>query len=84
MSNCPSFEDLNALVDGALGNDRELEVRRHLDVCATCRMGISALTTIKQAVSGASARPTPPPTLRQAVMAWLPKRRRVWRRWLVP
>jgi anti-sigma factor RsiW len=75
---------LNALVDGNLERDRELDVRRHLDLCATCRSGLAAVTVVKQAVGRAYAAESPSPGLRRAVLAQLPKRRSGWRWWLAP
>jgi anti-sigma factor RsiW len=76
MSGCPAFEDLSALIDGDLRSERELAVRRHLDLCATCRREVDGLTALKRAVGRAYDNEVPAPALRRAVMARLPKRRR--------
>lgn len=61
------FEQLNAYVDGELEPAAELDVRRHLDLCATCGASIETLTAVKQAVAaGAEVRPVPH-TLRERI-----------------
>jgi anti-sigma factor RsiW len=76
MRGCPSFKDLNALVDGDLGKEREGQVRRHLERCAACRREVEGLTALKRAVGRAYETEVPAPALRRAVTAKIPKRRR--------
>ena len=76
---CPPFQDLNALVDGDLPADRDLTVRRHLDLCMDCRRTVDAVTALKQAVGRAYDDDVPSPVLRCAMTAALAKSRR--RRW---
>jgi len=79
MRNCPAFEDLSQFVDGHLSNERELEVRRHLDVCDVCPRMLHTLSVLKQAVGRGYASESPPTAVRLAVMT--PGRRRRWWRW---
>jgi anti-sigma factor RsiW len=79
MSSCPAFDELSALVDGDLTPARELEVRWHLDICATCARYAEAVVTLKRVVGRAHDRDLPLPALRRSVRASLPKRRRSWR-----
>ena len=76
MSACPAFEDLSTLIDGALSAEHEAKVRRHIDGCASCRREVDGLTALKRAVGRAYDSELPSPTLRHAVTAGLPKRRR--------
>ena len=77
MSGCPAFEDLNALVDGDLPHDQELEVCQHLEHCAHCHRRMDGLTLLKRTVGRAYDSELPPPALRRVVTAQLPKRRRL-------
>ncbi len=81
MTPCAArFEPLNAYVDGQLLPPEELDLRRHLDVCESCRAQVDTLLAMKEAVAGsAEVRPVPH-TLRQqlATLAQPPGRR--WRR----
>jgi anti-sigma factor RsiW len=81
MRSCPPFAELNALIDGDLDSEAELEVRRHLDLCAACRRTVAAITALKQAVGRAYASETPPPALRRAVVARSRTRRVKWHWW---
>lgn len=76
MSECPPFEDLSALTDGDLSSEQESEVRQHLDGCASCRRELDGLIALKGAVGRAYDSELPSPTLRRAVAASFPKRRR--------
>ena len=78
MSPCPPFQDLSALVDGALPSGRELAVRQHLEHCARCRRWVGGVNALKQAVGRAYGGNVPSPELRRAVRASLPKRRHWW------
>ncbi len=78
MSHCPPLEELNALIDGELSSGRELELRWHLDICATCTRSAGAVVALKRAVGRAHHREVPLPALRRSVMVRLPKRRRGW------
>ena len=77
MSGCPAFEDWSALIDGDLPRDRELEVRQHLEHCATCHRQVDGLATLRRAVGRAYDGEVPSPALRRVVTATLPKRRRM-------
>jgi len=83
MTPCPSFEELNALVDGCLRPDRELEVRRHLDRCAPCSGTIAGVDALKRAVGRAYENETPPPALRHAIVAAAHQRRSPWHWWAI-
>jgi len=74
MSGCPAFEDLSALIDGDLSNEKE--VRQHVDRCVTCRRQVDSLAALKRVVGRAYDSELPSPGLRSAVTARLPKRRR--------
>ena len=80
MRNCPAFEELNRLVDGELGNGRELEVRRHLDGCDSCAKMWRALIRLKPALGAGYHSASPPVAVRQAITTLVRTRRR-WRRW---
>ena len=76
MSDCPAFDDLSALVDGDLASEREADLRQHLERCEPCRREVDALVALKRAVGRAYETEVPAPSLRRAVTAALPKRRR--------
>ncbi len=76
MKGCPAFEDMSALIDGELPQEREAEVRRHLDACADCRRQIDGMTALKQSVGRAYESEGPSPALRRVVTGNLHKRRR--------
>lgn len=78
MSPCPAFDDLSALVDGALPSGRALAVRQHLDRCADCHRWVSGLNALRQAVGRAYDSAVPSPALRRTVAAGLRKRRHWW------
>jgi anti-sigma factor RsiW len=61
MTPCATrFEPLNAYVDGELGPAEELDLRRHLDVCESCRAEVDGLLALKEAVArSAEVRPVP-------------------------
>jgi anti-sigma factor RsiW len=80
MSLCPAFQDLSALIDGALPHEEELALRRHLDDCPACRSWTNGMNALKQAVGRAYGGNVPSPALQRAVRAGLPKRRH-WRWW---
>jgi len=79
MNSCPAFDELSALIDGDLTPARELEVRWHLDICATCARCAAAVVALKRVVGRAHNRDLPLPGLRRSLRACLPKRRRSWR-----
>jgi len=81
MNNCPTFEDLNALIDGDLAAECELSVRRHLDFCSACARTADALTALKQTVGRAYDNEAPPPALARALAAKYRKRRIGWHWW---
>ena len=76
MNHCPASEELNALVDGELSAERELEVRWHLDLCEACTRWVDGVMALKRAVGRAQGREIPSPALRRSVQARRPKRRR--------
>ncbi|MGD0949894.1 MAG: anti-sigma factor [Candidatus Binatia bacterium] len=78
MSACPAFQDLNALIDGALPREEEVVLRRHLDGCAACRRWVDGVNALRQAVGRAYGSAVPSPALQRAVRASLPKRRHWW------
>ncbi len=69
MTSCMPFEEINAFVDGQLAPAAEIEVRRHLDVCADCGATVETLLALKDAVAAsAEVRPVPH-TLRERLGA---------------
>ncbi|HVM96097.1 MAG TPA: zf-HC2 domain-containing protein [Candidatus Acidoferrales bacterium] len=76
MRECPTFDDLNALVDGDLAGERETRVQQHVERCKSCRRQVDSLLALKRAVGRAYDSEVPAPSLRRAVTAALPKRRR--------
>jgi anti-sigma factor RsiW len=76
MSGCPTFEDLNALVDGDLSGNQERQLRAHLEQCTSCRAHLDSLTALKRTIGRAYEGETPSPPLRCAVRAGAAKRRR--------
>ncbi len=56
-------EDLSGLIDGELGEEREAEVRAHLDGCAHCRERLEALRGVDTALRSVAA-PAVPSDLR--------------------
>jgi anti-sigma factor RsiW len=80
MTPCAArFEALNAYVDGELRPAEELDLRRHLDVCESCRAQVDGLLALKDAVAGsAEVRPVPH-TLRERLGSIdQPRVRRWW------
>jgi anti-sigma factor RsiW len=69
MSPCPTLADLHALVDCDLSAPRELCLRRHLDVCVSCRRTIDAMSALKRAVARSCEREVPSFPLRYALIA---------------
>ncbi len=67
MTNCPPWEELNALLDGELSTERELQLRWHLDICDACARHGAAVVTLKRAVGQVRERDVPSPTLRRNV-----------------
>jgi anti-sigma factor RsiW len=82
VSRCPSFAALSTLIDGGLGNENELAVRRHLDVCAACVQAVETITALKRAVGRAYECESPPPVLRRAVIARYGAHRLRWHGWV--
>ena len=72
MTNCPPWEKLNALIDGELSAERELQFRWHLDICSACARHAAAVVTLKRAVGRVRERDVPSPSLRRNVMARAP------------
>src|SRR5262249_30639518 len=64
-----SFDRLNAYVDGELLAADQLEVRRHLDVCAICTAQVESLLAIKDAVAASAELRPVPHTLRERLAA---------------
>jgi anti-sigma factor RsiW len=79
MTPCAArFEPLNAYVDGELEPAEELDLRRHLDVCESCRAQVDGLLALKEAVAGsAEVRPVPH-TLRERLATLGQPRARGW------
>ena len=70
MTTCAvPFDRLNAYVDGELLAGEELEVRRHLDVCAICTARVESLLAAKDAVAASAELRPVPHTLRERLAA---------------
>jgi len=70
MTTCAvPFDRLNAYVDGELLAGDELEVRRHLDICATCAGSVESLLAVKGAVAASAELRPVPHTLRERLAA---------------
>jgi anti-sigma factor RsiW len=70
MTTCTvPFDRLNAYVDGELLPGDELEMRRHLDVCAICATRVESLLTVKDAVAASAELRAVPHTLRERLTA---------------
>jgi anti-sigma factor RsiW len=70
MTTCTApFDRLNAYVDGELLAGEELEVRRHLDVCAICAARVESLLAVKDAVAASAELRPVPHTLRERLAA---------------
>jgi anti-sigma factor RsiW len=66
MTPCAArFEALSAYVDGQLAPPEELDVRRHLDVCESCRAQVDGLLALKDAVAASAEVRSVPHTLRE-------------------
>jgi anti-sigma factor RsiW len=72
MTNCPTWEELNALIDGELSAERELQFRWHLDLCSACALHAAGVVTLKRAVGRLHERNVPSPALRRHVMGRVP------------
>lgn len=72
MTNCPPWKELNALIDGELSTERELQLRWHLDICSACARHATAVVGLKRAVGRVREREIPSPSLRRNVMARAP------------
>jgi anti-sigma factor RsiW len=46
-----TLEDLSAFVDGELGPEEELALRRHLDTCISCQQMVNMLAALKETVA---------------------------------
>ena len=46
-----TLEDLSAFVDGELGPEEELALRRHLDTCVSCQQMVNMLAALKEMVA---------------------------------
>ena len=68
MTHCPAMEEMNAMIDGELLAEKELELRWHLDICEPCGRLCAALVALKCVVGRARQCETPSPTLRRSVM----------------
>lgn len=61
MSNCEGqLEVLSALLDGELGPEEELELRRHVDACDTCRAWQTQLDALSIGVANSIGRERAP------------------------
>lgn len=68
MSNCEGqLEALSALLDGELGPEEELELRRHVDACDTCRAWQTQLDALSSGVANSIGRERAPRPLVQRV-----------------
>ena len=72
MTNCPPWEELNALIDGELSIERELQFRWHLDICRACTRHATSVVTLKRAVGRVRERDVPSPLLRRNVIGRVP------------
>lgn len=63
---------MNALIDGELAAQRELQLRWHFDICSACARSAAAVVTLKRAVGRAHERDVPSPKLRRNVMTRAP------------
>ena len=77
MIPCPhALEDLSAYIDGELKPEEHHVLRRHLGTCRSCQYTITALMTLKEALSHTSDMYPLPPTLRTVLrVPSLPSRR---------
>ena len=65
---CPrALEELSAYVDGSLGPEEELSLRRHIDTCAVCQPRLKTLSALKETVARSAEVHPVPHTLRQAL-----------------
>ncbi len=70
MKACPfPYETLSSYVDGEVSLDAESSLRRHLDICPSCRRKVEALLTLKAIVAGATEVRPVPHTLRERLSA---------------
>src|SRR5262245_23832772 len=87
MTECnTSLELLNAYVDGESVPPEELELRRHLDSCETCRRQVETLLALKAAVAASAETRPVPHTLRERLGPLARKSTRRYlrrRRWLL-
>jgi anti-sigma factor RsiW len=87
MTECnTSLELLNAYVDGESLPPEELELRRHLDSCETCRRQVETLLALKAAVAASAETRPVPHTLRERLGPLARKSTRRYlrrRRWLL-
>ena len=61
------MEELNAMIDGELRVERELELRWHLDLCQPCTLATARIVALKQAVGRTAQCEVASPTLRRSV-----------------
>lgn len=79
MHSCPGrLEEISALLDGELGHDEELELRRHLDACEVCAAWRTHLEGLSKGVAASLGRERAPRTLAHRVGRLQPPG---WRRW---
>jgi len=81
-----SLELLNGYVDGESVPPEELELRRHLDSCETCRRQVETLLALKAAVAASAETRPVPHTLRERLGPLARKSTRRYlrrRRWLL-
>jgi len=77
MTHCGvDFEELSAFVDGELEEHRELEVRRHLDLCARCTERVEGLSRLKVKVGRNEVSEPVPPALARHLRRYAPSSRR--------
>ncbi|HEY4025240.1 MAG TPA: zf-HC2 domain-containing protein [Candidatus Dormibacteraeota bacterium] len=67
-------DQLEALVDGELGQDRAADVRSHLAVCAACRMHHAEATSLPSRLAAVGG-PEPPPHLVAQVLSQVRRER---------
>jgi anti-sigma factor (TIGR02949 family) len=86
MTSCDTTLDLlSTYVDGEIAPAEELELRRHLDVCESCRSRVETLLALKEAVAATAETRPVPYTLRERLATlsepWTGRflDRRVWR-----
>ncbi len=67
-------EELSALLDGELGADEELALRRHLDVCPNCQIWRRQLTELSAGIAACIGRERAPQSLARRIESLSPRR----------